>query len=164
MANANNQKWTLGRLAKAELIVVGCGLILLVPFMIMTASIADSKNQAFIDSSDENGKILAPLSKIWDAGIVFSDERFTIAFPLNEPSVTRAAQVVGITTSCECSTAIARDYVDQLGNQCVAIKITIQERELPSRKELSMNLTLQVRLQLEENQIISRDIRVLLSG
>lgn len=66
-------------------------------------------------------------AQAWNAGIVFPNGSTQVSFPLEHASVTRASEITAIKTSCECLTAIPRDYTSVQGTRKVAVVLTFKE-------------------------------------
>lgn len=85
----------------------------------------------------------------WDAGVLLGDQLTTFVFPLDDPAVTTADDIVSIASSCDCTTAEACEYLDGHGLRRVGIRINILDRDPPSQEPsvatLAVELTLVAR-------------------
>lgn len=104
------------------------------------------------------------LRNVWDAGVVFPGESTKIAFPLDCEDVIDATEIECITTSCECVSATAHNFVDSTGADGVAVQIKVEESAKDGKMSRGHLLRVQLAISLKGGKEIDRAVNLLISG
>ncbi len=107
---------------------------------------------------------LASENQRWDAGIVIPGSTTTIAFPISDERVTRMSDIVGIKSSCECTSAAAMEFLDTTGQKKVAVQVSIHEGVEGMNSKRGRHLIVALEIRLASGAVLDRDVYFVLSG
>lgn len=106
---------------------------------------------------------VAPAVADWDAGVVVPGSVTVVSFPLDDPLVMSADDVLAIASSCGCMTATAWDFCDDAGRQRVAVRVHILEKTEQSRPSSAARMLVLLSIKTQAGIVVERSVRVLLS-
>lgn len=100
----------------------------------------------------------------WEVGIVFPGEETRVAFPLKDADVNDAKEIREIKTSCECTRAVGRNFVDFKGARGVAIQFNVLDDTESQGKPSGRRLLVDVSITLHSGRTITRQLSMTLSS